>query len=418
MTATIASWITAARALALDDAAVATTTLLQAAGIEVLLIKGPLTAARLYAEAPDARNYCDVDLLVAPDRFADAQAALARGDFTPGRPGVRPSEQNEREVTWYFPGSARLAIDLHRSLAWVGDPPVLWSRLWRDRTTMVLQGTDLQVPDAAGSALIIGLHASRPGNTRKPMHDLARAATTFDDVVWRRAIDTARECDAITGLVLGLDAVPEARPLLARFDLPTTAPTAMRLHAYGTSPAGMALGRLLEVRGPQARIRHLLDRVVPSVAHMHTSWPASSSGPIGLLRAHAQRWSRLARTLPRGLAELAHARKGGSAGRDYWTVDSLIAVRAQVEARGLEQIRPIRPPNRAVTESSMETILQRQGASCLERSLVRQQFHLAKGQQRALIIGFAPSTEAFRAHAWLSGDVEDKDENYLILHRA
>lgn len=413
-----APWVTAARALALDDAAVATTRLLEAAGIDVLLLKGPVTGARLYADAPAARDYHDVDLLVAPDRFADAQATLARAGYHLAYPGIRPTERNDREVAWFSPGDNRLTIDLHRSLAGVGRPSALWSSLWRDRTVMTLQAAQLQVPDAAGSALIIALHASRPGNSRKPFRDLARAVTVFDDVQWHRAIGIARACEAVSGLVLGLDAVPEARPLLARFDLPTAAPAAMRMYAHGTSSAGLALGRVIGARSMRGLLHVLADGLFPSVAFMHTAWPASTSGPTALAREYGRRWIRMARSLPRGLVELVVALRGGSAGRDTWTHDTLGSVRRQLAETGIRQVGPIRPPGRTVTERTVDTILQRDGASCLERSLVRRHFYDARGQKRDLVVGFSPQSEAFQAHAWLSGDVEDGDDSYLILHRA
>ncbi len=410
------SLVLAARVLALDEAAVATMAILEAAGIDVLLIKGPVSAARLYPEAPDARNYCDVDLLVAPHQFAYAQATLARSGYVSASVGMRPSELDEREVTWWCPGDTRLAIDLHRSLAWVGDPSALWSTLWRDRTSMKLQGTDVQIPDTAGSALIVGLHASRAGSTRKPFRDLARAVAVFDGDQWRQAIETARKCDALTGLALGLDTVPESRPLLARFDLPTAAPAAMRMHSYGTSSAGVSFERLLEARG--RRTRHFADRALPSVAHMHKVWPASKSGRSALVRAHGARWARFAKGVPRGLIQLRQAHQGGPAGRDSWTFDALVSVRRQLAETGMEQVDPFRSPGRAITERSVEIILQRNSASCLERSLVRQRYYLAKGQNRDVIVGVSPPKDGFRAHAWVSGDAEEGNELYQTIHRS
>ena len=416
MTAASASWIGAAQALALDAAAVDTIRRLEAADIDVLLIKGPVTGLRLYPGSPGARNYCDVDLLVAPDNFAAAQHVLAGNGYEPGAPGVRPSEIDDREVKWYYPGDARLPIDLHRSLGWVGDPLALWDRLWTDRTSMSLQGAAVQVPDVAGSALVLALHASRAGRAQKPYRDLARAVVMFDDAHWRRAIETARACDAMPGFALGLDAVPEARPLLARFDLPITARPAM-LVAASHSQAGSMFGAVMRLRGRRAVTRYLIDMAFPSVARMHQARPASRAGRLALARAYGHRWLRAARTLPRGLVDLRQARNGGPAGRDDWTADALLFVRAELATTGIGQTNPFRAPRRKITESSVGIVLERNAASCLERSLVRQRFYAAHGQHRELIIGVSPPNQDFHAHAWLSGDAGEGDDLYQIMPR-
>jgi hypothetical protein len=74
---------------------------LRAAGVEPVLIKG-WSVARLYPE-PGVRPYCDLDLAVAPDRLADAMAAIG--------PAAREYD---------------IALDLHRAI------PHLKDRTWDD----------------------------------------------------------------------------------------------------------------------------------------------------------------------------------------------------------------------------------------------------------------------------------------------
>ncbi len=50
--------------------------------------------------------------------------------------------------------------------------------------------------------------------------------------------------------------------------------------------------------------------------------------------------------------------------------------------------------------------LARLPASCLERSLIRQRWHAARGHPRDLVIGRGPVAD-YGAHAWLDGDLPD-----------
>ena len=121
-------WI--ARRLALDTAAVEAASALDAAGIPVILLKGPVTAARLYSG--EFRPYLDIDLLVAPTAYAKAGAVLAslgydlRATGPVARTYVRPNDG--------------CSVDLHRSLRCAGaDPAVVWRVLSRHRVPFRLR---------------------------------------------------------------------------------------------------------------------------------------------------------------------------------------------------------------------------------------------------------------------------------------
>jgi Transglutaminase-like superfamily len=64
--------------------------------------------------------------------------------------------------------------------------------------------------------------------------------------------------------------------------------------------------------------------------------------------------------------------------------------------------------------AGMESVLRRAGATCLERSVVRQAWLAAAGDRRDVVIGVTAARD-FAAHAWLDG--EDGGEGYASLVR-
>lgn len=79
-------------------------------GIEVMPLKGVLLHVWVYADDPSQRVITDVDVLVRPSRFAEAQQALEAAGF---RSGGRSPQRNE--VTLLLEPYT-LALDLHRQL--------------------------------------------------------------------------------------------------------------------------------------------------------------------------------------------------------------------------------------------------------------------------------------------------------------
>jgi len=410
-----ASWRLVARDLALDQAAVDTVAVLRSAGIDALLIKGPVTASRLYAAEAHSRHYCDVDLLVAPADFDAAERALAEAGYRPANAGLRSSEHPWREAPWLTPGPIGVPIDLHRALAWVDDPEALWTALWRDHTSVTMLGSSIPAPDLVGTALIVAMHAGRPGASEQPYRDLSRAVELFNDTQWSSAVELAREVGAIAGFAFGFDSVPAARPLLRRLGLYAQIPTVMRMHTPGLSPAGAAIRRVLAAESPWELMRIIATGVWPSPAYMRRKCAAYDIGHVDLMTAHVQRWSRLFSTLPQGLAEFRRARSG-NARRDRWTGQALTMVRCQLASGGLEQVE-LPGPGPAFMARDVEATLDGTSASCLERALVRQRFYAAHGWPRDLVIGVSPPGQNFHAHAWLAGDFRAEDALPEILRR-
>lgn len=403
-TASTASWQLAARHLALDAATVETLRALGDAGVDSLLLKGPVTASRLYADDPHRRCYGDIDLLVSPLEFDGAEDALDRAGCRRTHPGLRRSEMSRQEVSWLAAGSDRLFIDLHRTLPGVRDAEGLWQALWAARESMTLQGASLAVPSRVGSALVIALHAASPGCSRQPYRDLARAVTAFDESEWAEAVALARSVGAEQGMAAGFAAVPDARHLLARFGLThTTVSTATRMATPELSPAGLAIRRVLHEEGLRARMVYLASRAYPSEAAMRKNWWVTGEGTWGLAKARRLRYWRVLLSLPEGIAELRRARRTGSATQASWTAEAVYAVRDQLAQTCLDDV-DLAAPDPTTTASQVERGLRHLEATCLERSLVWQRFHAAHGVAHSVVIGVSSPAKGFHAHAWVAED--------------
>src|SRR5687768_16970288 len=72
----------AAESLLIDHWTAEVVSRLHAIGVQPLLLKGPATARWLYADDPAARDYADIDLLVAPDSYGATEAVLEGLGYT------------------------------------------------------------------------------------------------------------------------------------------------------------------------------------------------------------------------------------------------------------------------------------------------------------------------------------------------
>ncbi len=411
------SWQLAARHLALDAATIDVVRTLGGAGIDSLLLKGPVTASRLYADEPHRRCYGDVDLLVSPGEFDHAEAALGFAGYRGAHPGLRPSEIGPQEATWLTVGPDRLAVDLHRTLPGVRDAAELWRALWAAHESITLQGIPVAVPNRCGSALIVALHASHPGRSRQPYRDLARAAEVFDDAEWSAAVALARHVGAEAGMAAGLAAVPGSRHLLARHSLSESdISTAARMFTPDISPAGQAIRRVLAADGFRARLRYLVSRAYPSEAAMRKNWWVTGKGNWGLAKAHRQRYLGVVFSIPEGVGEVRRASRRDKPTRPSWAAEAIDTVRQRLALGGLDDVDLV-APDATTTARQVRRTLERGRASCLERSLVWQRFYASRGDARTLVIGVSAPDAGFHAHAWLAGDRLGADDLYEILRR-
>ena len=115
------------------------------AGIRVLALKGVVLSAQLYGD-PGLRDPRDIDILVDPEAFSDAEALLVETGYH--RSGPMPSpRQSAAYRRWikdveYLDAASGMRIELHHRLT---DNPALalWDleQLWRERGELELVGT-------------------------------------------------------------------------------------------------------------------------------------------------------------------------------------------------------------------------------------------------------------------------------------
>jgi hypothetical protein len=279
----------AIRTLAIDDQTAAVVSGLEARGVDVLLLKGPAVARRLY-DAGEARFYGDTDLLVAPHARAAAERALRElgyerlvGDRTAALIGHHGSH-------WRRPDSL-LEVDLHHTLIGVrGASEELWAALRDHAVGLDMQGVCVRAPDDAALALHVALHAAQHGVARaKPRRDLERALRRLGEEAWRTAVALATRVDAIDAFGVGLRLLPEGAALAARLGVPAGRSRNAELRAMAAPSVTLGLDRLSETAGMRRRARLLLAWTFPPADFMR-GWSAlARSGRGGLVLAYLWR---------------------------------------------------------------------------------------------------------------------------------
>jgi len=88
----------------------------------------------------------------------------------------------------------------------------------------------------------------------------------------------------------------------------------------------------------------------------------------------------------------------------WWTARSIRELRARLREEGLDARVSSPPPLPPAAVRGVTAVAHRLRATCLEQSLLLQEWLSAQGKRHAVVIGVPrPDTGPFIAHAWLEG---------------
>jgi hypothetical protein len=245
----------AARRLALEAAAVAMLSELEALGAATILLKGPVTARRLYPG--EFRAFVDLDLLAAPHSHAAVLGWLARNGFHAVPAG---------SATFRRPGDG-VTVDLHLTLPETSATPQrTWEVLAGHQVAFELHGRAVPALDEAAHACHLAIHAVQDGNRNpRPRADLDRAVARMPPATWAGALAVARRLGAEPALVAALRCHAAGGDRVAdALGLPP-APFAARLCAADAGAASEVLRRFRAMRW-RDRLHHLRLWTVPTPA--------------------------------------------------------------------------------------------------------------------------------------------------------
>lgn len=299
----------AARGLAADAVAVEVLGELAVRGVPSLLLRGPAIERTLYA-AGEVRPYGDVDLLVCPGDRDRVQAALRKLGFTPlveeaELRGHRPLHATE----WVR--SDGVSVDVHITISGAdAAPEVVWETLRSHAVALTVGGVEAKIPDVAGVALLVALHAAHHGvGFERCRADLRRALDRLPEQTWQGAARLAARIDATAAFVAGLSVEPPGRDMAARLGLPTATPADVRLRVSGAPPLALGLEWLSRTPGIRAKSGLVVRTAFPSPGAMRAWRPRARRGHRSLAFAYATHPLWLARHLPSSAIALSRARR-------------------------------------------------------------------------------------------------------------
>lgn len=271
---------------------------LEAAGIETLIIKGASLAALSYADV-GVRPMDDADVLVPIARTSEAIAALSAAGWSAEH--ANPLAWTEVHHSLGFSGPDGGDVDLHWFALW---QPARDEELWRASVPMELAGVATRAPCPADQLLLACVHGT-PWSPLPPFRWIADAATVIGSA--GEALDWER-----------LAAEAERR----RVVVATASALAYLREEFGVAVPAAVLDRLR--RAPTSRQERAAFRAA-----------CRPDGPLRTLQMAWDRYRRL-RDLDTGVP-----RPAGFVGfaRRFWGLDSawqlpLHAVRAVSRRRG------------------------------------------------------------------------------------
>jgi hypothetical protein len=302
--------------LAIDRATAEAVAALRDAGIRSIVLKGPSFDVWLY-ESGEPRLYGDIDLLI-PANDGPRAGQVLEGLGYRQRSEREPEAVVEHATVWVRPDD-RMHVDLHRTLGGVEareiDP---WEVLAAGTESMQVGGTDVEILSEPARALHVALHAALPGpNSEKTRVDLARAVDRLPVATWEKAAALAARLGAEAAFETGLRRVPAGADLAATLELAPDRSLEAALLARDAPYSAWTLDRLAKARGPRAKLRILLPRLLPKPEFMRVWYPVARRGRAGLALAYLLRLVWLVTAAPRALLAWLRARRAtrDSAGR-------------------------------------------------------------------------------------------------------
>ena len=231
---------------------------LRDAGIPVMASKGLALATGFYA-SPALRPMADVDVLVPPDRVAQAETVLnAAGwhEVRARRAGTTLATKLATQHAVTFANDAGNEIDLHwRPVQELGSAAAI-AQTWRDATPFAVLGVELMQPSAAHLLLQAILHGIGQDSDRSVrwICDVAMILRLRgDDIDWSLLIAFARRERVAYRLALALEYIAD------EFALAVPTSVLAELSRRPASPFERIEYRLHQ--RPHARPRRVIDRL-------------------------------------------------------------------------------------------------------------------------------------------------------------
>ena len=295
----------AARNLQIDRVIAEVYGALEAASIDVRLLKGPAIASWLYEE-DELRGYGDGDLLVSQAQWENAVSVLRGLGFEEDIGMLNhPNMESFASYPW-----ARGAdgIDLHATLAGIdADFATAWTVLSDTPEEIEVGGRRVRILSEPARALHVALHATHH-HEGKPMADLQRALQRLDLEVWKRAAELAASLKATAAFATGLRLNPDGVSVARRLGVHEARSVQATLKVENVL-LSQGIEDLARTPGLMAKLRVILRELVPTPAFLRWWSPLARRGRWGVLLAYAWRPIWLLWRFPSGFLAWRKARR-------------------------------------------------------------------------------------------------------------
>lgn len=239
-------------------------TVLRTAGVDALLLKGPVTNAWLYGGA-DARSFRDVDVLVRPAQAALTGRVLTAAGFYDLHARLLPVHRPSHERTWTRGG---LALDVHTRLAGVPAThgAAAFDVIWAGREPFALQGRAVPAMAPAARAVHLALHAAQSRSDSRALRDLEQGLDLLPPALWVLALDEAAALGCSAAAAAGLRKVSRGQPLAAQLEAGSRPSTDVLLRTRGASIEAQNLWEALSRRPATRAVAALVALVAGAPA--------------------------------------------------------------------------------------------------------------------------------------------------------